>query len=114
MTRTTKPLQPIKRVNFQLHKILFCDFIPSGIELCRYIRTFMPTRDYFKIHFIYVFFSPNVTLPHSDESDKGFRLDFVFSENWMQSTTVQRLGLNPLSLWKTYTFIGNPTLWQQI
>ena len=97
-----------KQTNFYVHKQLNTDFIADGVELCRYIRCFMP-KDIFTVNFIYVFFSPNSC---TDDGLNRFRYDFVFSRGWLNHTSLNRLGICDMSLYRVYSFLSNPTLWQ--
>lgn len=109
-----KPTIFNRGVNFMCRKTLYTDFIPNGVELCRYICTFMPKREcnLFQIRFIYVFFQPNETFENPAGAYDRFKFDFVFTERWLNSTSLKGLGVEPLSLYRTYTFLSNPTLWQ--
>lgn len=98
--------------NFFVRKTFYADFYADGHDICKYIRTFMPQRDIFSVNYIYVFFNPNDSDTNTNLS--RFRYDFIFSNRWLNSVSVKRMGLSGLTLYRVYTFISNPTLWQKL
>ena len=91
--------------NIIFKKVLITDFRCTPLELCSFIRTLMPSyKPSVRIQFINVFFAC--------KDNEKFEYTFVFSSEWLNSRSVAHLGICPLNLYRTYTFINNPTLWQ--
>lgn len=77
-------------------------------DIWREIRKAFP-RGWFFPNFIYVFFMVEVD---GEKGERVFRYDFVFSEKWLNSTSVKRLGLEGENLFRVYTPLTNPALWR--
>lgn len=91
--------------NIIFKKVLITDFRASALELCSFVRTLMPNmRGLSPIQFVNIFLTC--------KDNNKFEYTFIFSSRWLNSRTLDKFGICPLNLYRSFSFLNNPTLWQ--